>query len=51
MVPEFEENNIRELIRGNYRIVYKIIHDYRIDILTVNNCQRLPRYSSLFNEE
>lgn len=41
MVPEFENENIRELIKGNYRIVYQIIDDNRIDILTVHNCARL----------
>jgi plasmid stabilization system protein ParE len=33
IVPEFNDKNIRELIRGNYRIVYKIrcgISIYRI---------------------
>ena len=41
MVPEFENDKIRELIRINYRIVYKIVDDYRIDILTVHRCERL----------
>jgi toxin ParE1/3/4 len=40
-VPEFNEEAIRQLIRGNYRIVYIIIDDYRIDILTVHNTARL----------
>ena len=40
MVPEFENELIRELIRGNYRIVYHIINDLRIDIVTVHNCAR-----------
>ena len=41
IVPEFENESIRELIRGNYRIVYQIINIDRIDILTVHNCARL----------
>jgi len=41
IVPEFENDSIRELIRGNYRIVYEIIDGNRIDILTVHNCARL----------
>ena len=41
MVPEFENEEIRELIRGSFRIVYQIIDDTRIDILTVHNCARL----------
>jgi toxin ParE1/3/4 len=43
MVPEFSLQAIRELICGNYRIVYKIVNYERIDILTVHNCSRLIR--------
>jgi toxin ParE1/3/4 len=41
MIPEFENKNIRELIQGNYRIIYLIMDEFRIDILTVHNCARL----------
>ena len=41
IVPEFEDDAIRQIVRGNYRIVYQIIDDLRIDILTVHNCARL----------
>jgi len=41
MTPEFENESIRQLIRGDYRIVYHIINESRIDILTVHNCARL----------
>ena len=37
IVPEIEDSNIRELIEGNYRIIYKIISKNRIDILTVHH--------------
>lgn len=40
-VPEFQNDKIRELIRGNYRIVYHIVDEFRIDIITVHNCARL----------
>jgi addiction module RelE/StbE family toxin len=40
MVPEFEDENIREIIRGSYRIVYHLVDNFRIDILTVHNCAR-----------
>ncbi len=40
MVPEFENKSIRQLIRGDFRIVYHIINESRIDILTVHNCAR-----------
>jgi addiction module RelE/StbE family toxin len=41
MVPEMQEENIRELIEGNYRIIYKIISETRIEILTVIHGARL----------
>lgn len=37
IVPEYRVPNIRELIYGSYRIIYKIINNERIDILTVHN--------------
>ncbi len=39
-VPEFNNVAIRELIRGNYRIVYRIVSAKRIDILTVHHSAR-----------
>ena len=41
MVPEFENDKIRELIRINFRIVYPVIDYYRIDIISVHRCERL----------
>jgi len=41
MVPEFNDKNIRELIHGNYRIVYKVLNENRIDIITVHHSARL----------
>ncbi|MBI1768785.1 MAG: type II toxin-antitoxin system RelE/ParE family toxin [Bacteroidetes bacterium] len=40
IVPEFGQENIRELIEGNYRIVYKINQDY-IGIVRVQHAARL----------
>ena len=51
IVPEFENETIRELIRGNYRIVYQFIDEERISILTVNNCARLISNSTVFSKE
>ncbi len=51
IVPEFEDENIRELIHGNYRIVYQLIDEFRIDILTVNNCARLIENTKLGKEK
>ncbi|WP_114752504.1 type II toxin-antitoxin system RelE/ParE family toxin [Pleomorphovibrio marinus] len=43
MVPEFQNDKIRELIRFNYRIDYRIVDEYRIDIITVHRCERSIR--------
>ena len=43
IVPEFENKTIRELIRNNYRIVYKLVTESDIDILTVHHSARLLR--------
>lgn len=49
-VPEFNNESIRQLIRGNYRIVYKIVIPQRVDILTVHNCARLIWNTKPFRE-
>jgi plasmid stabilization system protein ParE len=41
MVPEFNNPNIRELIRGNYRIIYRLIDEKHIDIITIHHSARL----------
>ena len=48
IVPEYRLTHIRELIRGSYRIVYRIVDKFRIDILTIHHAARLlkiPRIS------
>jgi len=50
IVPEFEDESIRQLIRGNYRIIYKIISVKRIDILTVHNSARLLSNAPTFKK-
>lgn len=40
IVPELNNPAIRELIQGNYRIIYKIISDIQVDILTVHHSRR-----------
>lgn len=40
MVPERQHDNIRELIEGNYRIIYEISREDRIEILTVHHSSR-----------
>lgn len=41
IVPETEKESIREIILGNYRIIYKIVSKAKIDILTVHHSARL----------
>jgi len=39
-VPEIQDEDIREIIEGNYRIIYRVINETRIDILTVHHSAR-----------
>ncbi len=41
IVPELDNDVIRELILGNYRIIYKVISEERIDILAIHHSARL----------
>lgn len=41
VVPELEDINTRELICGNYRIVYRLLNEKRIDILTIHHSARI----------
>ena len=41
MVPEFNNLNIRELIRGSYRVIYQIVDDKHINVVTVYHSARL----------
>ncbi|KAA6330665.1 hypothetical protein EZS27_020658 [termite gut metagenome] len=41
MVPEYGDSHVRELIRGNYRIIYKVVDDDTIHILAVCHSSRL----------
>ena len=45
---EFQDTTIRELIRMNhYRIVYRVVNESRIDILTVHHSARILHASIL----
>ena len=48
MVPEVEQEEIREMIYKNYRIVYHVVSDERIHILTVHNGLRPLTEESIF---
>ncbi len=42
MVPEYQRDTIRELIEGDYRIIYRI-RSQQVDVLTVRHgARRLP---------
>jgi addiction module RelE/StbE family toxin len=40
IVSEINDKCIREVIEGNYRIIYKIVSENQIDILTVHHSAR-----------
>ena len=41
VVPELSNKSIRQLIVGNFRIVYQIMNKSRIDVLTVHRTSRI----------
>lgn len=44
IVVEIEKPDFREVIEGNYRIIYKIVTKNRIDIITIHHVARsLPK--------
>ncbi len=47
IVPEFNQRLIRELIVGNYRIIYRIKSDTRVDILRIYHTSRLLKGETL----
>ncbi len=51
IVPEINNDLIREIIQGNYRIIYRIVSDNQIDIITVHHSRRQLSNNPAFNEE
>ncbi|MBP6185308.1 MAG: type II toxin-antitoxin system RelE/ParE family toxin [Saprospiraceae bacterium] len=47
IVPEISSENIRELILGNYRIIYCIVSPNQIDILTVHHSAKRLDFEEL----
>jgi len=41
IVPEIGDENLRELIAGSYRIIYRINSDNLIEIITIHHSSRL----------
>ncbi len=46
-VPEIKREDIREIIKGNYRIIYRIDSNY-ISILTIHHTKQLFDKSEIF---
>ena len=41
IVPELDNANIREIIFGNYRIIYRLVNIEQVDILTIYHSARI----------
>ena len=41
MVPELQNESIRQLTRGNFRIIYHVVDEDLVEILTVHRSARL----------
>ena len=48
IVPEINQKNIREILLGNYRIIYRLKDDF-IEILTVYHSSRLLNKNAVTN--
>ncbi|MCK4919396.1 MAG: type II toxin-antitoxin system RelE/ParE family toxin [Bacteroidales bacterium] len=40
IVPEIDKKSLREIISGNYRIIYRIVNEYQVDILRIYHSSR-----------
>ncbi len=47
IVPEFNEKFIRELIEGNYRVIYRIKNEIQVDVLRIFHSARLLNKTSI----
>ena len=47
IVPELNIKSIRELIEGNYRIIYKVVNKDTIHILTIHHSRRLLKRTAI----
>lgn len=48
IVPELDKSHLREIIYKNYRIIYRVVSDKRLDILTIHNSFRPLSDESIF---
>jgi plasmid stabilization system protein ParE len=40
-VPELQRDDIREVIEGRFRVIYRVVSSIRVDILTIHHSSRL----------
>lgn len=50
-VPELDDKDIREILQGSYRIIYHILSENTIDVLTVHHSRRLLSNNPVFKKE
>lgn len=50
-VPDQENENLREIIFRNYRVIYQIVGTTKIEILTIHHHSRLLSNNPAINEE
>ncbi|REL33817.1 type II toxin-antitoxin system RelE/ParE family toxin [Rhodohalobacter sp. SW132] len=48
IVPEIDDDSIREIILGYYRIIYRLVNDDQADILTVHHSRMDPGSNTIF---
>jgi toxin ParE1/3/4 len=51
VVPELNNNNLRELIFRNYRIIYEVASEKQINILSIHHHARLIYNNPAFNDD
>ena len=47
IVPELKIRSIREIIEGNYRIIYRIINRQEVHVLTIHHSKRRLKKTDL----
>ena len=51
IVPELKNPDVREIILGNYRLIYRIVNSKQIHILTIHHSKRLLSNNLIFRKE
>ncbi|MCG2591097.1 type II toxin-antitoxin system RelE/ParE family toxin [Rhodohalobacter sulfatireducens] len=47
VVPEMNDDSIREVLLGYYRIIYRVVNENQADILTVHHSRRDPESNKI----